>query len=68
MHESILDAIQNGDWDYEPQNVDEEKFDSTVALPGTDEKLGILASRIKEGLPLWHSDDRITLEDFGVDE
>lgn len=61
--ESILDAIKEGQWDYEPEHVCSERFDSTVALPGTDEKLEILARRVKQGLPLWHPSDRRTYDD-----
>lgn len=43
--ESVLDAIKNGQWDYEPEPVEQEKYDFTSALPGTDAKLSILAHR-----------------------
>ena len=55
---SVLDAIKLGEWDFEPEAVDERLFDSTAAMPGTREKLTILAQRVEEGLPLWHSRDR----------
>jgi len=61
--ESILEAIKDGQWDYEPEHVESESFDSTGALPGTDEKLEILASRVQTGLPLWHPSDRRTYDD-----
>ena len=61
--ESVLEAIRQGQWDYEPENVESESYDSTEALPGTDEKLEILASRVKDGLPLWHPSDRRTFDD-----
>lgn len=63
MAESILEAIRDGQWDYEPDPVSSEGYDSTHALPGTDEKLEILAVRVREGLPLWHPSDRITYDD-----
>ena len=63
MAESVLDAIKQGYWDYEPESVGGEYFNSTKALPGTDEKLAILANRVTEGLPLWHPEDRITYDD-----
>jgi hypothetical protein len=47
-----------GLWDFEPDDVDHEQFDSTTAMPGTGEKLQVLARRIQEGLPLWHAHDR----------
>ena len=58
VHRSILDAIKEGLWDYEPEEIDDSQFDSTRAMPGTDEKLEILADRVERGLPLWHSSDR----------
>ncbi len=63
MAESILDAIKDGQWDYEPEQVNSDKYDSTRALPGTDEKLDILAARVRTGLPLWHPSDRRTYDD-----
>lgn len=68
MRESILEAIKQGNWDYEPESTPKADFDSTKALPGTDEKLEILADRIQSGLPLWHPEDRITLEDLDADD
>lgn len=63
MPESVLDAIKQGQWDYEPINVSQDRFNSTSALPGTDEKLRILADRVEDGLPLWHPSDRQTFDD-----
>ncbi|MGI9518937.1 MAG: hypothetical protein ACR2NP_17935 [Pirellulaceae bacterium] len=63
MAESILEAIKEGQWDYEPDHVTSEGYDSTFALPGSDEKLEILALRVKDGLPLWHPSDRRTYDD-----
>lgn len=63
MAESILEAIRDGQWDYEPDPVPREGYDSTFALPGTDEKLEILADRVRDGLPLWHPEDRVTWDD-----
>lgn len=58
MPKSVLDAIKLGLWDYEPESVASGRFDATNALPGTNEKLGVLAERVKKGLPLWHPADR----------
>ncbi|MEZ6116294.1 MAG: hypothetical protein R3C28_06945 [Pirellulaceae bacterium] len=58
MAKSVLDAIQDGEWDYEPEFQKNKDFDATRAVPGSDEKLKILADRIRRGLPLWHPDDR----------
>ena len=62
MPTSVLDAIKMGIWDYEPEDSKGNPFDSTEALPGTDEKLAVLAQRLQEGLPLWHPSDRITFD------
>ena len=63
MPESVLEAIRQGQWDYEPHLVREKDFDSTNALPGSDEKLRILARRVQSGLPLWHPEDRQAYDD-----
>jgi hypothetical protein len=60
---SVLDAIKMGIWDYEPEAIDERRFTATRAMPGTDEKLEVLASRIRAGLPLWHHADRTDYDD-----
>lgn len=61
MRQSVLDAIKSGDWNYEPEDsASNDNFDSTSALPGSDQKLEILAQRIRAGLPLWHPEDRLT--------
>ncbi len=67
MRNSVLDAIREGIWDFEPETADHEEYPSTTALPGSDEKLLVLAERIKEGLPLWHPEDRRTYDDVDVD-
>ena len=67
VSKSVLDAIQSGQWDYEPEPEAEHRFSPTEALPGSDEKLKILADRIKQGLPLWHPSDRHTYGDQIVD-
>ncbi len=63
MQDSVLDAIRNGQWDFEPDEVSENEFDKTHALPGSLEKVAILAERAKSGLPLWHSSDRRSYDD-----
>ncbi len=62
MRRSILEAIREGDWSFEPCEAGDSSYHSTVALPGTDEKLGILAQRAERGLPLWHDSDRLTFD------
>ena len=56
--ESVLEAIRNGEWSYEPPAVDKKDYDATSALPGSQEKVGLMAARALNGLPLWHPDDR----------
>jgi len=60
---SVLEAIREGNWNFEPENVDVHSFDATRAIPGTDEKLKVLAERIQAGLPLWHEKDRPDYEE-----
>lgn len=64
MQKSVLEAIKEGEWGYEPEQVDEEEFPSTCAMPGSDEKLSILAARVEAGLPLWHGRDRTEYDDL----
>jgi hypothetical protein len=66
--DSVLDAIKLGIWDYEPNEMEQERYDPTEALPGTDEKLAILADRVRQGLPLWHPEDRRSYDDTEVVE
>ena len=63
MPNSVLEAIQAGIWDYEPSDTETSEYDSTKALPGSDEKLAVLADRVEQGLPLWHPADRRTYDD-----
>ena len=65
MPNSVLEAIKLGIWDFEPQSVERNRYDSTEALPGTGDKIGILADRVRQGLPLWHPDDRRTYGEDG---
>jgi hypothetical protein len=61
---SVLDAIREGNWDYEPAQVEPNGFDATRAIPGTREKLSVLAERARAGLPLWHDRDRPDYEEL----
>lgn len=58
MPDSVIEAIRQGIWDFEPSEQDTNGFRATAAMPGTDEKLEILAARVQQGLPLWHNKDR----------
>ena len=64
MPNSILEAIEQGIWDFEPDEIVESRYGSTDALPGSSAKLKILADRIAKGQPLWHPNDRMTYEDY----
>jgi hypothetical protein len=60
---SVLEAIKLGLWEFEPPEVDGDHFGATGAMPGTRDKLSVLAERIRDGLPLWHPLDREDVED-----
>ena len=58
MSRSVLEAIKQGDWDFEPSSQQVVNLKATAAMPGTNEKLDVLAERLRQGLPLWHPADR----------
>jgi len=58
----VLEAIRDGEWNYEPEQQASEEVEATKALPGTTEKLDVLAERLRQGLPLWHPRDRMDYE------
>ena len=62
MPKSVLEAIKLGFWDFEPPEVEFSEFDASDAMPGTKEKLETLAQRVRNGLPLWHVEDRDDVE------
>lgn len=62
MPKSVLEAVKLGLWDFEPAEVESQAFPSTEAMPGTKEKLEVLADRVQSGLPLWHPLDRDDME------
>ena len=62
MPRSVLEAIRDGEWDYEPELPASEGVEATEAIPGTQAKLEILAQRLSRGLPLWHPRDRLNYE------
>lgn len=61
--QSIIDAIRTGDWGFEPREQPARDFSCTAAMPGTPEKIDVLAARIEQGLPLWHPHDRMCFRD-----
>lgn len=63
MLTSVLDAVKLGQWDFEPREVDSRKYSRTGAMPGTREKLTVMAERLRLGLPLWHPSDRRSWDD-----
>jgi hypothetical protein len=63
MAKSVLDAIKSGFWDFEPKSAGSSQYPSTQAMPGTDEKVDVLAERVRQGLPLWHPSDRLSFDE-----
>ncbi|MCI0332463.1 MAG: hypothetical protein L0228_04480 [Planctomycetes bacterium] len=63
MLKNVLDAIREGNWCFEPEEVDAARFSATGAIPGSKEKVAVLADRVRAGLPLWHESDRADYED-----
>jgi len=66
---SLLEAIKQGDFNFEPPvaNNNAGEMPATGALPGTTEKLDVLAERMRLGLPLWHPSDRRSFDDASKD-
>jgi hypothetical protein len=66
---SLLEAIKQGDFNFEPPTANNSggEMPSTAALPGTVEKLDVLAERMRLGLPLWHPSDRRSFDDASND-
>ncbi len=58
MPSTVLDAIKLGLWDFEPREIESDDFEACPSMPGTEQKLLILAERVRRGLPLWHPNDR----------
>ena len=63
MARSVLDAIKQGEWDFEPAGRVAGEIGATGAMPGTAQKLDVLAERLRLGLPLWHPRDRMSYDD-----
>jgi len=61
---SLLEAIKQGDFTFEPPTGEQPvHVKATAAMPGTSEKLDVLAERLRQGLPLWHPSDRRSYDD-----
>ena len=69
MSRSLLEAIKQGDFNFEPPTANKTagEMPATAALPGTSEKLDVLAERMRLGLPLWHPSDRRSYDDANED-
>ena len=65
MPNSVIEAIQLGIWDFEPEEKESDEFARTAALPGSTQKLDVLAERVRQGQPLWHPRDRRDYVDEG---
>ena len=63
MPSSVLEAIKQGIWNFEPTLSEVAAFEATRALPGSEDKLEILAERVQRGLPLWHPHDRRSFDE-----
>jgi hypothetical protein len=58
----VLEAIKQGIFDFEPPEIAHNKFQAADAMPGSREKLCVMAERAQRGLPLWHIHDRSDVE------
>lgn len=63
MPQSVLEAIRMGQWDFEPGESTAQPVRPTGAMPGTMEKLDVLAERLRLGLTLWHPRDRMSYDE-----
>ena len=63
MARSLLEAIKLGEWNFEPTGETATEVKATAAMPGTAEKLTVLADRLRQGLPLWHPSDRTSYDE-----
>lgn len=60
MARTLLDAIRQGVWNGESATQPSVETAPTQALPGSPEKVLVLAERQRQGAPLWHPEDRLT--------
>ncbi len=56
--QTVLDAIRLKRWNFEPHDIAREDYEACGSMPGTPDKISILAERVRRGLPLWHPADR----------
>ena len=58
MGNSILEAVKMGLWDFLPHTVDDRELEASDGVPGTREKLDILAEHLRrDRRPIWPVDD-----------
>lgn len=55
---NVFEAILQCGHDEDFAPVETEEFCPTDAPAGSPAKIGILAERVRKGLPLWHGEDR----------
>jgi hypothetical protein len=55
---NVFEAILKYGHDEDFETFEGEEFNATEAPAGSDEKIRILAERVKRGEPLWHDSDR----------
>jgi len=55
---NVFETIQEIGHDKDFAPIETDQFVPTEAPAGSPEKLEVLARRLREGLPLWHSKDR----------
>lgn len=66
MPRSVLEAVRQGEGEcFEPEPINADHVEATRAMPGSTEKLDVLADRLRRGLSLWHPRDRINYETGG---
>ncbi len=65
MANSILEAVKRGLWDFQPHTVDYNELEASDAMPGTREKLDILAEHLRRDVAILHFND--SLEDDRFD-
>ncbi len=55
---NVFEAILKYGNDEDFSTVEGKEFTATEAPAGSDEKIGVLAERVRRGEPLWHDSDR----------
>jgi hypothetical protein len=56
---SILEAVKMGLWHCLPHTVDYDELEASDAMPGTREKLDMLAEHLRRAVPVRHFDDSL---------